>query len=106
MFNRKYIDNYHIQLEQLKMTTLNRLQYLLTHLLVTIVDGTQYDDVADVMEEIENIALNDSYATNLKSYYENIWQEAYSCKGDMYEVKPIILEMLHAVDDLLADGIV
>lgn len=81
---------------------LSEIQNLLLTLLSKINEETQYDEVADILEEIESKAHE--YQLLIGPSVDKIMEEIYVCKGNMIDVKPDILEMLYIVDDLLTHG--
>ena len=78
------------------------IQNLLLSLLSKIGEETQYDEVADLLEEIES--KTQEYSRLIGPSIDKIMEEIYVCKGNMIDVKPDILEMLYIVDDLLSNG--
>lgn len=81
-----------------------RIYSLLTSVLAEIHEDTQYDDVAEMLEEVEEIIeslSNDPTLTDLSVYMTNIMDSAYVSKGYMPDVEKEIREMREVVRGLL-----
>lgn len=57
-------------------------------------EDTQYDDVADYMEEVSEL-VEEHFPNTLSKYFEKIMQEAYANKGCMDSTKEAIEVMLN-----------
>ncbi len=79
--------------------TLTRLQQVLVTLLNKINENTRYNDVYEDFLELD--VLVENFDNFLGDYYDDICNELDKVDYYMYDVRYLILELLHKVDDLI-----
>lgn len=74
----------------------HRLLSILDSVMNVIDEDTQWDDVGEIMDEVEHL-VNSIGDKEIKLAFDKIFNEAYACKGNMYDVVPMIYQMRQIV---------
>lgn len=70
-------------------TKLFYIESLLDQLITAIDRDTQFDDIIEIYEELEEMTKDNQLLTS----FNNLSTEVYCCKGAMYDTLPIIEKM-------------
>lgn len=82
----------------MQQSIIKEIKDILTTVLETIEsdEDTQYDDVADYMEEVSEL-VDEHFPNTLSKYFEKIMEEAYANKGCMDSTKETIKVMINNI---------
>ena len=93
---------FHMDWANVNPPPLKLIQLLLATILIEITEDTKYEDITDILDDIDTLVPQSPHDEILSYYMNKVLDSAYSSNGSMVDISAVIREMLAVVNMLLA----